>query len=59
MNSEFLSTVEIFLTHLQAERGLILNTVKSYKRDLHRFGDYLSNNLINYSSIQEKKFMII
>ena len=47
--------IDIFLTHLRAERGLSLNTVSSYSRDLIRFVNYLDSNKINFITLTRKE----
>ena len=39
--------VSVFLAHLSDERGLTLNTVHNYSRDLNNFSDFLQNDLQN------------
>ena len=42
MNSSFDSAhIELFLDHLTVERGLSRNTLLAYRRDLHRYVDFL------------------
>jgi len=38
--SDLLSVIGDYLTHISVERGLSKNTVASYRRDLKRFADY-------------------
>jgi integrase/recombinase XerD len=41
------SQVDRFLDHLTVERGLSTNTVKAYRRDLHRYAAYLADRGID------------
>ena len=43
----FESSVTSFLNHLTIERGLSLNTIAAYNRDLYKFGNFLGNKTLN------------
>lgn len=43
----FESSVTSFLNHLTIERGLSLNTIAAYNRDLYKFGNFLGNKALN------------
>jgi integrase/recombinase XerD len=45
--SEAARTVRSYLDHLAVERGSSANTLSSYRRDLHRYLDYLSGRNID------------
>ena len=59
----FESAVSSFLNHLTIERGLSINTIAAYNRDLYKFGNFLGNkalhgidlNTINEFSISLKE----
>ena len=38
---EFGTLAESFLNHCAIERGLSLNTVSAYRRDLHKFQEFI------------------
>lgn len=37
--------IESFIVHLRVERGLSINTISSYRRDLHQFQKWVDGNL--------------
>ena len=43
----FETTVASFLNHLTIERGLSNNTIAAYRRDLHKFAQYLNGKDLN------------
>ncbi|HEY6665997.1 MAG TPA: site-specific tyrosine recombinase XerD [Propionibacteriaceae bacterium] len=40
--SQLLGLIETYLDHLTVERGMSRHTVAAYRRDLHRYADYLA-----------------
>ncbi len=44
--------VKDFSTYMQLERGLSLNTIKAYKRDLNKLIHWLEENEVNMSPVQ-------
>jgi integrase/recombinase XerD len=45
--------IATYLDHLRIERGLSSNSVESYRRDLLKFSDYLSERKENFDSLTE------
>ena len=44
-----------FLDHLQIERGLSVNSISAYNRDLNRFAAYLIEQSLNYQLLTSKE----
>ena len=40
--SQLLGLIQTYLDHLTVERGMSRHTVAAYRRDLHRYADYLA-----------------
>src|SRR4051812_49917718 len=49
--SAMLGLIQTYLDHLTVERGMSRHTVAAYRRDLHRYADYLAELGITDSSL--------
>ena len=47
------AAIASYLDHLRIERGLSVNSVESYKRDLYKFQNLLSENSLSYEQLKE------
>ena len=48
---ELLATISSFLTHVKVEKGLSLNTVEAYQRDLFKFEDFAKKRKLRLETI--------
>src|SRR5699024_6828242 len=46
--------IKLFLEFLQNDKKLSNNTIKSYRRDILKFRDYVNENNINYAKAKEE-----
>jgi len=51
---QFEKVAKSFLDHLQIERGLSVNSISAYKRDLAKFDFFLNENDLDLSSVTEE-----
>jgi len=54
MVMQFEKVAKSFLDHLQIERGLSVNSIAAYKRDLAKFETFLSGNSLDLASVAEE-----
>jgi integrase/recombinase XerD len=55
MVMQFESVSKAFLDHLQIERGLSVNSISAYRRDLVNFASYLSAKNLDFSAIEAEE----
>ena len=47
--------IKLFLNFLQNDKKLSDNTLQSYRRDITQFEQYVEENQINYTKVDENK----
>ena len=50
---KFENAVQSFIDHLTIERGLSLNSISAYRRDLTKFGRFLAENSLDFEKLTE------
>lgn len=50
---KFENALQSFIDHLTIERGLSLNSISAYRRDLTKFGRFLAENSLDYEKLTE------
>ncbi len=50
---KFENALQSFIDHLTIERGLSLNSISAYRRDLAKFSEFLTENSLNFESLAE------
>ena len=50
---KFENALQSFIDHLTIERGLSLNSISAYRRDLAKFSEFLTENSLNFESLSE------
>ena len=53
----FESALAAYLDHLRIERGLSNNSIAAYRRDLTKFGDFLTGSATSFDAISEQKIV--
>ncbi len=53
----FESALAAYLDHLRIERGLSNNSIAAYRRDLTKFGDFLTGTASSFDAISEQKIV--
>ena len=53
----FESALAAYLDHLRIERGLSSNSIAAYRRDLTKFGDFLTGTASSFDAISEQKIV--
>jgi len=53
----FESALAAYLDHLRIERGLSNNSIAAYRRDLMKFGDFLTGSATSFDAISEQKIV--
>jgi integrase/recombinase XerD len=53
----FESALAAYLDHLRIERGLSNNSIAAYRRDLTKFGDFLTATASSFDAISEQKIV--
>lgn len=53
----FESALAAYLDHLRIERGLSNNSIAAYRRDLTKFGDFLTGTASSFDAILEQKIV--
>lgn len=53
----FESALAAYLDHLRIERGLSNNSIAAYRRDLTKFGDFLTDTASSFDAISEQKIV--
>lgn len=53
----FESALAAYLDHLRIERGLSNNSIAAYRRDLAKFGDFLTGTASSFDAISEQKIV--
>ena len=50
---KFENALQSFIDHLTIERGLSLNSISAYRRDLTKFGHFLAENSLDFEKLTE------
>ena len=53
----FESALAAYLDHLRIERGLSNNSIAAYRRDITKFGDFLTGTASSFDAISEQKIV--
>ena len=57
MGLQFDAALTSYLDHLRIERGLSLNSVSSYSRDIQKWNDFLVNAGLNYENVSSENIL--